>query len=110
LGFFLGAHGDESESARPAAFAIGHEVGFEDRAMRGESVLQIVFSSVEGEVPNKQFIIHAVVIFSFLESLVASESVPASGLESSLNVAHVTISHRLKVMSIPTITHHRPFR
>jgi hypothetical protein len=110
LGFFLCAHGDESESARPAAVAIGHEIGFEDRAVRGESVLQIVFGGVEGEVSDKQFIIHAVVIYSFLESLVASESVPVSGLESPLNLAHATIYHRLKVMSNPTIRHHRPFR
>ena len=90
LGFLLGAHGYESEPARPACCAIGHEVGFEDGAVRGESVLQIVFSGVEGEISDKQFIIHAVV-FYFLESPAASESVPVSGLESSLNVAHVTI-------------------
>ena len=109
LGFFLCAHGDESESARPAAVAIGHKVGFEDRAMRGESVLQIVFGGVEGEVSDKQFIIHAVVIYSFLESLVASESVPVSGLESSLITARVTIYHRLKVMSNPTSSTIDPF-
>jgi hypothetical protein len=103
LGFFLGAHGDESESARPAAVAVGHEIGLEDGAVRGESVLQIVFGGVEGEVSDKQFIIHAVILISFLESPAASESVPVSGLESSLNVAHVTIYHRLKVLSYPTI-------
>jgi hypothetical protein len=65
LGFFLGTHGDESESAGPAAVAIGHEIGFENGAMRGESVLQIVFGSVEGEISDKQFIIHAVVFFFF---------------------------------------------
>lgn len=110
LGFFLGAHGDESESARAAAFAISHEIGFEDGAVRGERVLKIVFGGVEGEISDKQFIIHAVILICFLESPAASESVPVSGLESSLNVAHVTIYHRLKVMSYPTIWHHRPFR
>jgi hypothetical protein len=59
LGFFFGAHGDESESARAAAVAIGHEVGFEDGAVRGESILEIVFGGVEGKISNKQFIIHA---------------------------------------------------
>ena len=63
LGFFFSAHGDESESARAAALAIGHEVGFEDGAVRGESVLEIVFGGVEGEISDKQFIIHAVVYF-----------------------------------------------
>jgi hypothetical protein len=65
LGFFLGAHGNEGESARAAAFAIGHELGFEDGAVGGESVLEIVFSGVEGEISDKQFIIHAVVFFFF---------------------------------------------
>jgi hypothetical protein len=76
LGFFLGAHGNESESARPAAGAIGHEVGLEDGAVGGEGVLQIVFSSVEGEISDKQFIIHALILICFLESPAASESVP----------------------------------
>jgi hypothetical protein len=109
LSFFLCAHGNEGETARPAAGAIGHEVGFEDGAVCGESVLEIVFGGVEGEISDKQFIIHAVVFFSFLESLVASESVPVMGLESSLNIAHVTIYHRLKVMSNPTICTIDPF-
>jgi hypothetical protein len=65
LGFFLGAHGDESESARAAAVAIRHEIGFEDRAVRGESVLQIIFGGVEGEISDKQFVIHAVILISF---------------------------------------------
>jgi len=65
LGFFLGAHGNEREPARPAGGAIGHEVGFEDGAVGGESVLEIVFSGVEGEISDKQFIIHAVVYFFF---------------------------------------------
>ena len=61
LRFFIAAHGNESEPARPAAGAIHHKVRFEDSTMRGESVLEIVFRGVEGEVPDKQFIIHAVV-------------------------------------------------
>jgi hypothetical protein len=65
LGFVLCAHGNEREPARPAGGAIGHEVGFEDGAVGGESVLEIVFSGVEGEISDKQFIIHAVVFFFF---------------------------------------------
>jgi hypothetical protein len=102
LGLFLGAHRNKGEPARPAGGAIHHQVRFENGAVRGESVLEIVFGGVEGEISDKQFIIHAVVFFSFLESLVASESVPLSGLQSSLNIAHVTIYHRLKVVSNPT--------
>jgi hypothetical protein len=109
LSFFLCAHRNESETARPPAGAIGHEVRFEDGAVRGEGVLEIVFGGVEGEISDKQFIIHAVVFFSFLESLVASKSVPASGLESSRSIAHVTIYHRLKVMSNPTVSTIDPF-
>jgi hypothetical protein len=102
LGFFLRTHRNKSESAWPAGGAVHHQVRFDDRAVGGESVLEIVFGGVEGEISDKQFIIHAVVFFSFLESLVASESVPVSGLESPLNIAHVTIYHRLKAMSNPT--------
>jgi len=76
LGFFIAAHGNESESARPAAGAVHHEVSFEDGAVRRESVLEIIFGSFEGKVSDKQFIVHAVMFFSFLESPVASESVP----------------------------------
>jgi hypothetical protein len=109
LGFFFGAHGDESESARPAALAIGHQVGFEDGAVRGESVLKIVFGGVEGEISDKQFIIHSMKLISFLESPLPSEGVPVSGLEPSLNVAHSTIYHGSKVMSNPTISTIDPF-
>lgn len=63
LGFFLGAHRDEAESARAAGSAVGHQVGFEDRAMGGEGVLKIIFSRVEREVSNKQFVIHEVMFF-----------------------------------------------
>jgi hypothetical protein len=64
LGFFIGAHCDKSESARTARGAVCHQVGFEDSAMRGESVLQIIFRRVEGDISDKQFIIHLVVFVS----------------------------------------------
>jgi hypothetical protein len=65
LGLFLGAHRNKSEPARPAGGAIHHQVRFENGAVRGESVLEIVFGGVEGEISDKQFIIHAVVFFLF---------------------------------------------
>src|SRR5690349_12562076 len=58
LGFFRRAHGNESETARPAAHAVHHQVGFNDGAVRREGVLQIVFGGIEGEVPYKQFTAH----------------------------------------------------
>jgi hypothetical protein len=34
---------------------VHHQVGFNDRAVRREGVLQVVFSGVEGKIPYKQF-------------------------------------------------------
>jgi len=109
LGFFLGAHGNKRESAGPAGGAIHHQVRLDDRAVRGEGILEIFFSGVEGEISDKQFIIHAVMSVSSLELPAASGSVPVSGLESSVNIGHVTIYHRLKVMSNPTVSTIDPF-
>ena len=58
LGFFGRTHGDEGEAARAAAHSIHHQVGFNDRAVRREGVLQIVFSGVEGKVSYEQFRTH----------------------------------------------------
>jgi hypothetical protein len=64
LCLFISAHGDESESARPAGGAICHQIGFEDGAVRGKSVLKVIFGGVEGDISYKQFVIHAVVFIS----------------------------------------------
>src|SRR6266404_6300532 len=56
------AHGDETEPARTAGGPVGHQVGFGDRAVGGEGILQVVFGGVEGNVSDEQFITH--VIFS----------------------------------------------
>src|SRR5262245_59835195 len=56
--FLIAAHGDEGKSARATAGAIHHEVGLEDRAVCGESVLEIIFRRIEGKVSDKQFVIH----------------------------------------------------
>src|ERR1039458_9160124 len=52
------AHGDESEPARTAGCPVHHQVGFDDRAVGRKGVLQVVFSDVEGKIPNKQFCAH----------------------------------------------------
>ena len=44
--------------ARPAGGPVHHQVGFSDRAVGGERILQIVFGGVEGKVSNKQFTTH----------------------------------------------------
>jgi hypothetical protein len=54
---FLGAHRNESESARTAAFAIHHQIGFEYSAVSGKGILEIVFGCVEGKISDEQFII-----------------------------------------------------
>src|ERR1035437_593856 len=52
------AHGDEGKPARTAGCPVHHEVSFDDRAVGRKGGLQIVFSDVEGKVPNKQFCAH----------------------------------------------------
>ena len=58
LGLFGRAHGDETEPAGTASGPVQHQVGFHDRAVRGERVLQVVFGGVEGKVSYEQFITH----------------------------------------------------
>ena len=56
---FLGrGHGDEGKAARAATHPVHHEVGFDDRAMGGERLLQVVFGGVEGKISYKQFRAH----------------------------------------------------
>jgi hypothetical protein len=64
LGFFGGAHGDETKSPGTAAHAVHHQVGFHDRAVRGERVRQIVFGGVEGKISDKQFSTHVMFTLS----------------------------------------------
>ena len=52
-------HRDEAETARTTAQAIHHQVGFHDRAVRREGVVQVILCSVEGKVSYKQFVAHA---------------------------------------------------
>src|SRR6185503_2082258 len=54
VGFLDGAHGDKSKTARTSGFPVHHQVGFSDRAMRGERVIQVVFGGVEGKVSDIQ--------------------------------------------------------
>ena len=44
--------------ARATAHAVHHQVGLDDRAVRGKGVLQVIFSGVEGKISNKQFRTH----------------------------------------------------
>ena len=56
---FLGcAHGHETKTAGFTGHAIHQQVGFGDRAMRGERVLQVIFGGVKAKIPNKYSIIH----------------------------------------------------
>src|SRR6266516_3615492 len=58
LRLFRRAHRDEAESTRFARYAVHQQVGLDDRAMRREVVLEIVFGGVEGKISNKQFCTH----------------------------------------------------
>src|SRR4029079_1492734 len=62
LGFLGGTHGNETKAAGAIGRAIHHQVGFSDRAKRGERVLQVVFCRVEGKVSNKQFAAHILTV------------------------------------------------
>ena len=55
---FLGFHGDESETAGPAAEPIHNQIHFQDGAVLGEHVLELVFGGVEREISDKQFSAH----------------------------------------------------
>lgn len=57
--FFRG-HGNETEATRFPGRSILHEIGFSDRAMRREQIVQIVFGAVEGEVSHVQFRVHII--------------------------------------------------
>jgi hypothetical protein len=57
LGFFGGAHGDETKTTGTAADAVHHQVGFGNGAKRGKCILKVVFCGIEGKISNKQFII-----------------------------------------------------
>ena len=67
-------HFNETETAGAARGAIGHEVRFHDGAKRGEGVLQVVLRRVEGEISNKQFIVH--VMFYCPTNRCLSQTVP----------------------------------
>ena len=64
LRFRFRAHGHKRKTARAVGHAIHHQVGFSNRAIRGECVLQVVFSGVEGKISYKQFIIHVMTFLS----------------------------------------------
>src|SRR5262245_41068722 len=52
------AHRDEGKAAGPSAHFVEHQVGFRDRAERGERVLQVIFCGIEGKVSYKQSTTH----------------------------------------------------
>ncbi len=58
LGFLGRRHRDEGESAGTACGSVQHQVDFEDGAVRGEGVLECVFSRLEREISNEEFRAH----------------------------------------------------
>src|SRR5207245_8399564 len=100
----------ESKATGSTGRAIHHQVGLGDRAMRGERVLQVVFSGVEGKVSHKQFITHFRILLSDKPALSTDCSRP-SGLKSSLNQVHLKIHHALKetsyLIDVHSFTHSR---
>jgi len=62
LRFFGRVHGDEAKPARPAGRPVSDQVGFDDGAVGGEGVLQVVFGDFEVEIPDEQFGAHGLVL------------------------------------------------
>ena len=60
LGLFRAAHGDETKTPGTTGRPVHHEVGFHDRSMCREGILQVVFCDVEGKIPDKQFSTHLI--------------------------------------------------
>jgi hypothetical protein len=77
LRLFRRAHGDETKTARTASGAIHHQVGFQNGAVCGERVLQVVFSGVEGKISYEQFATHCDAFFS--DCLLLSRRFPTIG-------------------------------
>jgi hypothetical protein len=55
---FFVFHGDKRETARAAAEFVHDHIDFDNVAVRGEHILKLIFSSVEGKISNKQFRAH----------------------------------------------------
>jgi len=55
---FFGFHGDERETAWPAAKTVHDHIHFQDGAVLGEHVLELVFGGVERKISYKQFSAH----------------------------------------------------
>jgi hypothetical protein len=58
LGFLGRAHSDKSKTPRTACSAIHHQIRLNDRAVRGEHVLEIIFCDIEREVADEYFSAH----------------------------------------------------
>jgi hypothetical protein len=96
LSFFRGGHGHKCETAGTARHAIHHQIGFQHRAVGGKGLLKIVFSSVEGNIPYKQFITHVERLFKNR----FSDCSRKPGFKSSLNQVHLKIFHVRKALVI----------
>jgi hypothetical protein len=84
------AQGNEPKSTGTSRFAVHHQVGFDNRAVRRKSVLQVVLREVEGKVSHKQFCTHLVFVLSWT-ALRSPYSSRGSNLKSSSNTIHLTI-------------------
>jgi hypothetical protein len=62
--FLVRAHGDESKPAGTASGTVHHQIGFDDSAMCGKGVLQVVFGGFAGKISYKQFVVITHVMFS----------------------------------------------
>ena len=60
LRLFCRAHGHEAETAGTPGDAVGHEVGFDDGSVRGESILQVIFGGIKREVTYEYFCVHVI--------------------------------------------------
>jgi len=55
---FRGFHGDEGEATGTARELVHHQVDFDDAAVRGKQVMEVVFDRVEGKISYEQLSTH----------------------------------------------------
>jgi hypothetical protein len=60
LGFLGRTHSYKTETAGASRGSVHHQIGLDNRAVRGKGILQVIFRDAETKVPYKQFCTHPI--------------------------------------------------